>query len=447
MNTYNESESMKLKERYTDTITKEIVSFLNGEGGLLIIGVKDNGTVVGVDKIDETLRKISDIIATQIEPNPQDEIRTEIKFEQDKSLIALNISKGSKNIYCQKKYGFSSVGCTIRIGTTCKEMTPEQIKIRYEMNFTDNEYMIKKRSSLRDLTFRELKIYYAEKGFHINTDSSFETNMNLRTPTGEYNLLAELLADRNNIPLIFVKFSGENKAAISQRYDFGYGCLLTSYTKIKNKLIAENNCLTDTSIRPRIDRYLYNIDCVNEAVLNALIHNDWTITEPQISMFNNRIEILSHGGLPSGMTKKDFFEGISRPRNMTLMRIFLSMGLVEHTGHGIPMIVENYGQDVFEIESNYIRCTIPFDQEVMKKTRNATSISYDISNFNKDSLTKSEKKVLTNIIEFPNDTILQMKNKFNLSERTIERSLAKLQDKGKIKRIGSKKNGRWIVLQ
>ena len=77
--------------------------------------------------------------------------------------------------------------------------------------------------------------------------------------------------------------------------------------------------------------------------MNALVHNDWMITEPQISMFDNRLEILSHGGLPSGMTKKQFFEGISKPRNVTLMRIFLSMGLTEHTGHGIPTIVKKYG--------------------------------------------------------------------------------------------------------
>ena len=52
-------------------------------------------------------------------------------------------------------------------------------------------------------------------------------------------------------------------------------------------------------------------------------------------MFKDRLEILSHGGLPSGMTKKQFFDGISKPRNATLMRIFLNMGLTEHTGHGI----------------------------------------------------------------------------------------------------------------
>lgn len=147
MSNYIESETLELKEKYTDQICKEIVSFLNSSGGTVIIGVKDNGTVVGVPKIDETFKKISDIITTQIEPNPQNEISSEIRFEEGKKLIAINISKGIKHIYCQKKYGFSSSGCPIRVGTTCREMTAEQIRMRYENKFIDSEYMLKKRSS------------------------------------------------------------------------------------------------------------------------------------------------------------------------------------------------------------------------------------------------------------------------------------------------------------
>lgn len=121
-----------IKRKYTDTITKKIVSLLNSAGGSIIIGVKDNGVVVGIDKVDEVLRKISYIITTQIDPNPQDEISSELKFDEGKTLIVIHINKCHHHIYCQKKYGFSSTGCTIRIGTTCKEITPEQIKIRYE---------------------------------------------------------------------------------------------------------------------------------------------------------------------------------------------------------------------------------------------------------------------------------------------------------------------------
>lgn len=109
-------------------------------------------------------------------------------------------------------------------------MTSEQIKIRYEKKFIDNEYMVKKRANYYDLSFRELKIYYSEKGYRLD-DKSFETNFNLRNENGEYNLLAELLSDRNNIPFIFVKFHGINKASISERNDYGYGCIFNDIRK------------------------------------------------------------------------------------------------------------------------------------------------------------------------------------------------------------------------
>ena len=120
--------------------------------------------------------------------------------------------------------------------------------------------------------------------------------------------MADLLADRNNVLFIFVKFQGENKAAISARSDFGYGCILTAYGKIKNRLESENICISDITVRPRVDKYLFDYDSVNEAVLNAIVHNDWTITEPQISMFSNRLEILSHGGLLWELQKSILWE-------------------------------------------------------------------------------------------------------------------------------------------
>ena len=439
MNKYIESETLELKERYTDTISKEIVSFLNSSGGTILIGVKDDGTIIGVDKIDEVLRKISDIITAQIEPNPQDEITSELKFDEGKTVIAINIKKGRNHIYCQKKYGFSSAGCTIRIGTTCKEMTSEQIKIRYEKKFIDTEYMLKKRANFSNLSFRELKIYYSEKGYHLE-DKSYESNLNLKNDAGEYNLLAELLSDRNNIPFIFVKFKGKNKASISERSDYGYGCILTTYGKIKNRLQAENICISNTTIRPRTDIYLFDFDCVNEAILNALVHNDWTVTEPQISMFCDRLEILSHGGLPNGMTKEQFFDGISKPRNTTLMRIFLNMGLTEHTGHGIPTIVEKYGKEVFEIQSNYIRCTIPFQKEVLEQINNE-NVGLNVG------LNKTEKKVIEILIENTSVTSAELAEKIGVTKRTIERAFKSLQEKKIIERIGSKRDGNWIVVK
>ena len=439
MNQYIESEVLELKEKYTDAIVREIVSCLNANGGTILIGIKDNGAVIGVDKIDEIFRKISDVVTSQIEPNPQDEIKSELQFDEGRTIVAIHINQGRNYLYCQKKYGFSSAGCTIRIGTTCKEMTEEQIKVRYEKRFIDTEYMLKKKSSLEGLTFRTLKIYYSERNYHLD-DNSFETNLNLKNENKEYNLLAELVSDENNIPFIFVKFQGDNKAAISERSDYGYGCIFKIYEKIKDRLQAENICISDTKLRPRKDLYLFDFDCVNEAILNALVHNDWTITEPQISMFHDRLEILSHGGLPRGMTKEQFFNGISKPRNTTLMRMFLNMGLTEHTGHGVPTIVEKYGTEVFEIESNYIKCIIPFEKQVLDKMYNK-NIVLNIT------LSKTEKKVIELLNNNPSMTSNELADIIGVTKRTIERTFRSLQEKRMIERIGSKRDGDWLIIK
>lgn len=111
------------------------------------------------------------------------------------------------------------------------------------------------------------------------------------------------------VPLIFVKFSGVNKAAISHRSDYGGQSLLLGRQRMKDRLIAENICKTDTSVRPRIDEYLYDMDCVNEALANMLVHNDWTETEPLVAFYSDRVVFTSHGGLPQGITEEEFFMG------------------------------------------------------------------------------------------------------------------------------------------
>lgn len=126
MTVYTESEILELKTKYTDTICKDIVAFLNTNGGDVIIGVDDNGNIVGLDNIDETSKKISDMITDQIEPNPQAIIHSEIRYEIGKTLLVIHVGKGIRPLYCQKKYGFSSAGCVMRIGTACKNMTSER---------------------------------------------------------------------------------------------------------------------------------------------------------------------------------------------------------------------------------------------------------------------------------------------------------------------------------
>lgn len=445
---YLESQTIELKEKFTDVIVRDIVAFLNTDGGIIYVGIDDNGEIKGIDdgKMDETQKKISDIVTMQIEPNPQNEINIVPQVENGKNIIQINVGKGFKPIYCIRKYGYSSKGCLSRIGTTCREMSSYEIENRYQKNFIDDDYILKAPAHYAPLSFDMLKILLISKGYHIN-ETTFESNFSLKMKNGEYNLMAELLSDKNMISLIFVKFRGKNKVSISQRSDYGDQSILLGLQRLKDRLIAENICVTNTTVRPRIDEYLYDIDCVTEALVNAIVHNDWTISEPLVSFYDDRLEITSHGGIPKEITKNDFFNGVSHPRNSVLMRIFLKLGIVEHTGHGIPKIIAKYGREAFDIHDTYINVIIPFNKKVLLTLQNNNNEVEDFDDNISSELSENEKRVLLELIgnpSIPYDTLVE---ELGISRRTVSRLFESLSQKGYIERIGTNKNGYWKIIR
>lgn len=434
-----ESNKIEFKSKYTNKLIREIVTFINADGGKIYIGIEDNGNVIGAKNIDETLRSIADIITTQIEPAATDIVTPEIQVIDGQPVVVINIKKGIAPIYCIKKHGFSSIGCPIRIGSSCREMSETQIHERYKQRFFDDDLLVTAPSNLPKLSFLTLKNYYLEQGYKLN-DNTFESNLKLINSDGKYNVMAELLSDDNRFSLIFVKFKGLNRASISQRSDYGNKSILFGLCQLMNRIQAENICKTDTSVRPRIDTYLYDYDCVNEAVVNAILHNDWSITEPQVSFYSNRIEILSHGGLPYGLTEDQFYMGFSKPRNKQLMKIFSQLNIVEHTGHGIPIIISKYGKEAFDIQSNYILVTIPFNEEVMQTTNIANnSTTIDINDI--------EKTILEELIKNPTLNADKLSEMINKSKRTMERYLKSLQERGYIVRENLYQNSIWKVIK
>jgi len=446
---YRESEVVELKEKYVDAIIRDIVAFLNTNGGDIFVGATDWGDVLGIpDKdLDETQRKISDIITMQIEPNPQNEISTALLSEDGKRIIKISVPKGYKPIYCIKKYGYSSKGCLIRVGTTCKEMSTEEIEYRYSKNFIDNDFILEAPAHYSPLSFDMMKILLTSRGYHIN-ELSFEQSFNLLRKDGSYNLMAELLSDKNMVPVIFVKFDGTDKTSISQRSDYGDQSILLGLQRLKDRLIAENICVTDTTVRPRLDKYLYDIDCVNEALVNAYVHNDWTISEPLVSFYKDRLEITSHGGIPKEITINDFFNGVSHPRNSVLMRIFLKLGIVEHTGHGVPKIISKYGKEAFGIHDTYINVVIPFNKDIVSQMSGGKNDGKnDGKNLFNNDLTENEKRVLLELINNPSIPYDTLVVELKISRRTVSRVFESLVKKGYIQRVGTNKKGYWKVIK
>ena len=128
---------------------------------------------------------------------------------------------------------------------------------------------------------------------------------------------------------------------------------------------VENKTLAKITSKERKETKLWNPVALREAVINAIVHNDYTSeVPPKFEFFDDRIEITSFGSLPQGMTEKEFFEGYSVPRNKELMRVFRDLDLVEHLGSGVPRILRSYGKECFKFTENFLRMTFPASEQV-----------------------------------------------------------------------------------
>ncbi len=206
-----------------------------------------------------------------------------------------------------------------------------------------------------------------------------------------------------------------------------------------------------------------------EAWFNACLHNNWVEkTPPAIYIFNDRLEIISTGGLPNNMTKKDFFSGISRPVNIILTRIFIQLGLIEQTGHGVLLVVEKYGKNAFEFLDNFLKVTIPFNslfkttqenqnttqenrdftQETTQEDQNTTQETTQENNLKANDKSLSMEERIINLIKLNNKlTRKKIAQLMGLSEEGVKYYLNKMKKNGKIEHVGSTKSGYWNIIK
>lgn len=267
----------------------------------------------------------------------------------------------------------------------------------------------------QELSFEKLFMYYAAKGIALKSDS-FERSLKLRNKNGQYNVMAYILSDQNSIPVRVSIFSGKDKTSpLFSVKEFGNTCIMYSMDKILEYVDAINIIQADerNRISERKDVPLFDYEAFHEAILNAFIHNKWlTLNSPQISIFTDRIEILSHGGLALDQDEKGFYSGASLPVNDVLASIFLQLRISERSGRGVPKIVGRYGKEAIQIEKNRIIVTIPFD----KIGVNSFVVSNKVSNKVSDKLNKTKLKMIELIRDNPNITINQFSIMLKLSE-------------------------------
>ena len=461
---FQETERTELKKTLNDTLPKEIVAFLNSFDGTIYIGVDDNGTAFGVDNLDETQKRIADIVATQILPSPQGLVELGTKYVDGKNVIEIKVCKGNA-LYYIKKYGRSAAGCYVRVGTTCRSMTEKQIEEKFVETITIPEKSIKDIPVLRDdYTFNKLKQYLVSHGIHIN-EASFYKNFGLVTADGKFNILADILADNNMNSVKVAVFKGRDKSRFIKRNEYGFTCLIESLEKVINYCDALNETFIDVSVRPRKERRLFNNEAFKEAWINACVHNKWSEElAPAVYWFDDRLEIVSYGGLPKNLTKEEFLSGKTEPVNKELMKIFLQCGIVEHSGHGVPIVVREYGEKAYTFSENMITVTIPFDEEVLasknaevendveKEVENSANATNDATNnatnnaTNATNLTSTEKGILMIIKENNGVSSSEIAKKLGKDISTIKRAIRRLKTKGVVKYIGTTRNGHWEVI-
>lgn len=462
-----ETDRIELKRELTPDvdIEREVIAFLNATGGTIYIGIEDAGNIVGIDNSDDCMLRLKDRIKNNIQPSAMGLFDISVEQIEGKNVVKLLVAGGLEKPYYKTKYGLTSKGAFIRIGTAAEPMLQPQIDRLFATRTRHS--LGKMLASRQDLTFEQLRIYYDEHGKQLN--GNFQRTLELLTEDGRYNYVAYLLADENGNSMKVAKYASLDRCDLIENNEYGYCSLIKATKSILQKLEVEN--LTAARITPieRKETPLWDRVALREAVINAIVHNDYSFeVPPKFEIFPDRLEITSMSGLPEGMTREEFFSGISIPRNKELMRIYRDVELVESLGSGIPRILQTYGKDSFHFTEMFTRITFPIAQEALKvlseyeintptlsSPTDTTSVSEKNGTLSEEMSEKivnvSEKKgtmtekILHLIQNRPNISAKEIAKILGVTARTIERYLSKLKQDGILHRRGSDKGGHWEI--
>ncbi len=430
MNLGYETENLEFKKS-TGELKEGIISLssmLNKSGyGVLYFGVKNDGTVIGHEIGAMTLKNISQAIANFIKPQVIPTIIVE--FKEDYNIIKVEVRGNDTPYSAYGKY-------YIRSSDEDREIMPN--KLKELMSSDENDSIIKIESNDQFLSFNQLRNLYFVNGLTLN-DNTYLKNLHLIKNDGNFNLMADILSDSNAYSIKVAKFKGIDKTELIKRNEYGYKCMLLGMQQVLDYIEAINDTFVTIDGAQRKEEKLFDFQCFREAWINACLHNKWSrLTPPAVYIYSDRIEIISTGGLPSNFSEEDFFNGRSKPVNLELQKIMGQLNYIEQTGHGVPLIVNKYGKNAFEITDNFIIVTIPFSYvETNDYMLNETNLNLNIP----------EQLVLLELIKDNYITVTELCKIINYGQTTINKAIKVLKDKQYIKRIGSNKSGYWQILK
>ena len=347
-----ETRTLEFKETITNTFLKTVSAFSNYDGGSILFGIDDNGNVKGLPDIKQACLDIENKINDSISPQPN----YTLEVQNNNQTIKLTVKSGIQKPYLYKSKAYKrNDTATIEVDTLeFSRLILEEKNIRFE------ELPCKDQELSFEILYSKLKESVQIETFNRDTLKT----LNLYDNVNGYNNAGSLLADRNHFPGIdMVKF-GESISIIQKRVTFENISILDVY----EKAIAVFRDYYEYEVIQEADRKKVEKipeAAFREAIANSLIHRVWDVeSQIRVLMFDDRIEVVSPGGLPSGITVNEYLAGkLSALRNRNLANVFYRLGFVEIFGTGIIRIKQLYEESLakpeFEVSENAIKVVLP----------------------------------------------------------------------------------------
>lgn len=347
-----ETRILEFKETITNTFLKTVSAFSNYDGGTILFGVDDDGNIKGLPDVKQACLDIENKINDSITPQPD----YTLEIQNNDQTIKLTVKSGLQKPYLYKSKAYKrNDTATIEVDTLeFSRLVLDGKNIRFE------ELPCKDQELSFEILHRKLKETVRIENFDKDTLKT----LNLYDDVNGFNNAAGLLADKNHFPGIDIVKFGENISIIQKRSTFENISVLEVYEKaievFRDYYQYEVIQGADRKKMEKIPEAAFR-----EAIANALIHRVWDVdSQIRVSMFDDRIDIVSPGGLPSGITEEEYLSGkLYVLRNRNLANVFYRLGFVEIFGTGSTRIKQLYAEALikpdFEVSENAIKIVLP----------------------------------------------------------------------------------------
>ena len=352
-----ESERIEYKSQMIDDIYKEVIAFANTDGGVIYIGIDDQGNLTGIDDVDDTYTRLTNGIRDAIQPDVTMFIRYIL---QENKVIRIEVEEGSYKPYYLKSKGLKSTGVYVRQGASSVQASGEQI--RRMIKESDGDIFEEMRTVQQELTFEQAENAFARYNVEFTEDKYIALGLR-NIHSDQYTNLALILSDQCQHTTKIAVFGDDDNTTFKDAKEFG-GSIFKQLDDSYSYLALCNRTSATFRGLERIEKTDYPEEALREALLNALVHRDYSYSGSIIINVNDTcMEFISIGGLLPGLSADDIRSGISQPRNRNLAEIFHRLKLIESYGTGIRKIFnlykDNSVQPRIEVTPNTFKLILP----------------------------------------------------------------------------------------